>query len=86
MTHAFKSQHLGGRGRWISDFEASLVYKMGSRMPGLYRENCLKKTRQNNNSLLILFWREVVGEGVVEEGVFESQESSASYSLLEMEY
>jgi hypothetical protein len=25
------SQHLGGRGRWISKFEASLVYRVSSR-------------------------------------------------------
>jgi uncharacterized protein (DUF2252 family) len=31
VVHAFKSQHLGGRGRWISDFEASLVYRVSSR-------------------------------------------------------
>jgi hypothetical protein len=29
-TH-LKSQHLGGRGRQISEFEASLVYKVSSR-------------------------------------------------------
>jgi hypothetical protein len=29
--HAFKSQHLGGRGRRISEFEASLVYRVSSR-------------------------------------------------------
>ena len=26
-----KSQHLGGRGKWISEFEASLVYTESSR-------------------------------------------------------
>jgi hypothetical protein len=26
-----ESQHLGGRGRWISEFEASLIYKVSSR-------------------------------------------------------
>ena len=26
-----QSQHLGGRGGWISEFEASLVYKVSSR-------------------------------------------------------
>jgi hypothetical protein len=26
-----KSQHLGGRGRWISEFEVSLVYRVSSR-------------------------------------------------------
>jgi hypothetical protein len=26
LPHTFKSQNLGGRGRWISEFESSLVY------------------------------------------------------------
>jgi hypothetical protein len=26
-----QSQHLGGRGRWISEFEANLVYRVSSR-------------------------------------------------------
>jgi hypothetical protein len=28
VAHAFKSQHWGGRGRWISEFKASLFYKV----------------------------------------------------------
>jgi hypothetical protein len=31
VAHAFYSQHLGGRGRRISEFKASLVYKVSSR-------------------------------------------------------
>jgi inosine/xanthosine triphosphate pyrophosphatase family protein len=31
---------LGGRGRWISEFEASLIYKGH---PGLYRETLFRK-------------------------------------------
>jgi hypothetical protein len=32
VAHAFNpSQHLGGRGRRISEFEASLVYRVSSR-------------------------------------------------------
>jgi hypothetical protein len=30
VAHAL-IEHLGGRGRWISEFEASLVYKVSSR-------------------------------------------------------
>jgi hypothetical protein len=29
---------LGGRDKWISEFEASLVYRVNSSKPGLYRE------------------------------------------------
>jgi hypothetical protein len=32
LAHAFNpTQHLGGRGRQISEFEASLVYRMSSK-------------------------------------------------------
>jgi hypothetical protein len=43
------SQHLGGRGRWISEFEASLVYRVSSRTARRYREILpRKKTKQTN--------------------------------------
>jgi hypothetical protein len=42
------SQHLGGRGRWISEFQASLVYKVSSRTPGLHAETLSSKTRKTN--------------------------------------
>jgi hypothetical protein len=42
---------LGGRGRQISEFEASLVYRVSSRALGLYRETLSRKkkikTKQN---------------------------------------
>jgi hypothetical protein len=34
---------LGGRGRRISDFEASLVYKVSSRTAGLHRKTLSRK-------------------------------------------
>jgi hypothetical protein len=39
---------LGGRGRWISEFEASLVYKVSSRTARAIqgRKPCLKKPNQ----------------------------------------
>jgi hypothetical protein len=40
---------LGGRGRRISDFEASLVYRVSSRtagQPGLHRETLAQKTKK----------------------------------------
>jgi hypothetical protein len=36
---------LGGRGRRISEFEASLVYRVSSRA-GLYRETLSRKTKK----------------------------------------
>jgi hypothetical protein len=44
VVHTFKSQHWGVRGRQISEFEASLVYRV--RVPGqtgLHREKALLK-------------------------------------------
>jgi hypothetical protein len=41
---------LGGRGRWISEFEASLVYKVSSRTARATQRNPVsKKTKQNKN-------------------------------------
>jgi hypothetical protein len=36
---------LGGRGRWISEFEASLVYKVSSRTARATEKPCLKKPK-----------------------------------------
>jgi hypothetical protein len=42
---------LGGRGRQISEFEASLVYKVSSRTARATQRNpVLKKTKNNNNN------------------------------------
>jgi hypothetical protein len=37
------SQHLGGRGRWISEFEARLVYKVSSRTTRAIQRNPVSK-------------------------------------------
>jgi hypothetical protein len=37
---------LGGRGRQISEFEASLVYKVSSRTSGLHRETLSQKKQK----------------------------------------
>jgi hypothetical protein len=40
------AQHLGGRGRWISEFEACLVYKVSSRTArAIQRNPVLKKQK-----------------------------------------
>jgi hypothetical protein len=42
--------HLGGRGRWISEFKASLVYKVSSRTVRTTQRNPVSKqnkTKQN---------------------------------------
>jgi hypothetical protein len=50
------SQHLGGRGRQISEFKASLVYKLSSRTPRATQRNPVskkttkkKKTKKQKN-------------------------------------
>jgi hypothetical protein len=42
------SQHLGGRGRRISEFEASLVYKVSSRTARAIQRNPGSKNKQTN--------------------------------------
>jgi hypothetical protein len=43
---------LGGRGRWISEFKASLVYRVSSRTARATQRNPVSKnkTKQNNNN------------------------------------
>jgi hypothetical protein len=41
---------LGGRGRQISEFEASLVYKVSSRTARATEKPCLKKNNNSNNN------------------------------------
>jgi hypothetical protein len=38
---------LGGRGRWISEFQASLVYRVSSRTARTAQRNPVSKTKQN---------------------------------------
>jgi hypothetical protein len=37
-------KHLGGRGRWISEFEASLIYRVSSRTARATQRNPVSKT------------------------------------------
>jgi hypothetical protein len=37
---------LGGRSRWISEFEASLVYKVSSRTAGTIQRNPVSKNQK----------------------------------------
>jgi hypothetical protein len=39
---------LGGRGRWISEFEASLVYRVSSMITGATQRNPVSKKNQKN--------------------------------------
>jgi hypothetical protein len=43
VAHAFYSQHLGGRGRQISEFKASLIYRVSSRTARVTHRNPVSK-------------------------------------------
>jgi hypothetical protein len=43
-----QSQHLGGRSRWISKFEASLVYRVSFRIARATQRNSVLKIKQTN--------------------------------------
>jgi hypothetical protein len=42
--------HTGGRGRWISELEASLVYRVSSRIARAIHRNPVSKTKQNKKT------------------------------------
>jgi hypothetical protein len=42
-------RNLGGRGRWISEFKASLVYRVSSRTARATQRNPVSKNNNNNN-------------------------------------
>jgi hypothetical protein len=44
------SQHLGGRGRQISEFEASLVYRVSSRTARTIQRNTVQKNKTNKHT------------------------------------
>jgi hypothetical protein len=49
VAHTFrKSQHSGGRGRQISEFEASLVYRVSSRTARAIQRNPVKQKTKTN--------------------------------------
>jgi hypothetical protein len=48
VAHAFNPRHLGGRGRRISEFEASLVYRVSSRTARAIQRNPVLKNKQTN--------------------------------------
>jgi hypothetical protein len=50
VVHAFNSSNLGGRGRRISEFEASLVYKVSSRTARGTQRNSVWENKQTNNN------------------------------------
>jgi hypothetical protein len=45
------SQHLGGRGRRISEFEASLVYRVSSRTARATQRNAVSEKKERERAL-----------------------------------
>jgi hypothetical protein len=46
VAHTFNPSNFGGRGRQISEFEASLVYNVSSRTARATEKSCLKKPKK----------------------------------------
>lgn len=61
-TH-FWSQHLWGRGRWVLEFKASLVYTVLGQ-PGVHKENLPQNRTKQNFILLLCIWVFVLHVGL----------------------
>jgi hypothetical protein len=48
---------LGGRGSWISEFEASLVYRVSSRTARTTQRNPVLKNLKNNKKKRVSSWK-----------------------------
>jgi hypothetical protein len=53
---AHLSQHLGGRGRQISEFEASLIYKVSARTARATQRNPVSKKQTKNRQEGLVRW------------------------------
>jgi hypothetical protein len=51
-----KSQHLGGRDRWISEFEASLVFRVSSRTARTIQRNPVLKNKTKTTTTKHILW------------------------------
>jgi hypothetical protein len=51
----FQSQHSGGRNRQISEFEASLVYKMSSRKARATKRNLISRKQKTKTKLKLTY-------------------------------
>ena len=50
LAHAFNPKHLGGRGRQISEFEASLTYRVSSRIARATQRNPVSNKQTNKKT------------------------------------
>jgi hypothetical protein len=65
VAHAFTSQHLGGRARQISEFEASLVYRVSSRTARAIEEPCLNKQKTQTNKQKMISHKWILHQPIV---------------------
>jgi hypothetical protein len=49
VAHTFNPRTLGGRGRWISEFKVSLVYRVSSRTARAIQRNPVSKQTYKKN-------------------------------------
>ena len=54
VAHACNPSTLGGRGRQISEFKASLVYKVSSRTARAIQRNSVLKNPKSKNPIIII--------------------------------
>jgi hypothetical protein len=52
ISYKKKKEFSGGRGRWISEFQASLVYKVSSRKARAIQRNPVSKSQKKKKNLL----------------------------------
>jgi hypothetical protein len=55
LCRAVVAHALGGRGRWISEFEASLVYKVSSRTASATRRNPVSKNQKKKKKRVWIY-------------------------------
>jgi hypothetical protein len=53
VAHAFNPSTLEAEGRWISEFEDSLVYKVSSRTARATQRNPVSKNKQTKNTFCV---------------------------------
>jgi hypothetical protein len=58
VVHAFSPSTRGSRGRWISEMEASLVYKVSSRIARATQRNPVSKAKNKTNKQTKKYWRD----------------------------
>jgi hypothetical protein len=50
VAHTVSPKHFGGKSRWISEFEASLVYRVSSRIARATQRNPVLKNKKEKRN------------------------------------